>query len=71
MFNTAKLNAAIYAHLAAETATFAYTHTKEFASDHKSELITSGATAVVVGLAARVAGFKAGYAFATNKTPII
>jgi hypothetical protein len=69
MFDTAKLYANAYSHRAAETATTAYKHTKEFTSDHKSELTTAGATAVVVGLAARVAGFKAGYAFAKNGTP--
>lgn len=36
------------------------------AQDHKSELACVGVTTVVVGLAARVAGFKAGYEFAQS-----
>jgi hypothetical protein len=44
-------------------------HAAEFTTDHKSELTTAAATAFVVGLAARVSGFKAGYEFAQNNIP--
>jgi hypothetical protein len=74
MFDTTKIYISAYGHLASEktktASKKAVKHTKEFASDHSSELKTAATTAFVVGLAARVAGFKAGYAFATNKTPL-
>ena len=69
MFDIAKLYASAHAHRLAETAKTAAKQTATFTTDHKSELKTAGATAVVIGLTARVAGFKAGYAFAKNGTP--
>lgn len=61
-FHVAVIYAEAYAHRAIQTAA----NTKEKAIEHKSELACIGGTAVVVGLAARVHGFKAGYEFATN-----
>jgi ribosomal protein L18 len=68
MFDTAKIYVSAHTHLIAEktktVASSASKQTQEFTSDHKSELTAAAATAFVVGLAARAAGFKAGYAFA-------
>jgi hypothetical protein len=69
MFDTTKIVASAYSHRLAETAKTTAKQTATFTSDHKSELKTAGATAVIVGLTARVFGFKAGYAFAKNGTP--
>jgi hypothetical protein len=60
----------LYAHLYAHRAKQAAINTKEYALAHQSELKCIGATSVVVGLAARAAGFKAGYEFAkTSNVP--
>lgn len=58
----------LYAFAAKEYATQAATAVKTYAVDHQSELTCVAATTVVVGLAARVAGFKAGYEFAKSPT---
>ena len=58
--------ARFYTHAYSHRAKQAITNTKERAVEHKSELTCIAATAVVVGLAARVSGFKAGYTFAVN-----
>jgi hypothetical protein len=58
--------ASIYAQLAKYHAKQAATAVKDVAVDHKSELTCIAGTTVVVGLAARINGFKAGYEFATQ-----
>jgi hypothetical protein len=58
---------AIYADVCIDRTKHAAINTKEFAVENKSELTCIAATTVVVGLAARVSGFKAGYAFANNE----
>ena len=54
----------LYAHLAKHHAAKAITTVKVSAVDHKSELTCIAGTTVVVGLVARINGFKAGYEFA-------
>lgn len=56
----ARVYAEAYKYHAARVAT----EVKEIVVEHKSELACIVAASTVVGLAARVAGFKAGYAFA-------
>lgn len=56
----------LYATAYAIRAKEAIADTTTKAIEHKSELTCIAGTAVVVGLAARVSGFKAGYEFAQN-----
>lgn len=56
--------AVLYAHLAKHHAKQAVANTKVKAVEHKSELTCIAATTITVGLAARAAGFQAGYEFA-------
>ena len=58
--------AELYANLYKDRAKKVVVNTKKKAVENKSELTCIAVTTVVVGLTARVAGFKAGYAFATN-----
>jgi hypothetical protein len=58
--------ASLYAHLAKYHAKQAAINVKDAAVEHKSELTCIAATTVVVGVAARVHGFRAGYEFANN-----
>jgi hypothetical protein len=58
--------ATLYAKLAKYHATQAAINVKDAAVDHKSELTCIAGTAAVVGLAARVNGFQAGYEFAKS-----
>ena len=58
--------AGVYATLYKYHAKKAVVNTKEKAVENKSELTCIAVTTVVVGLTARVAGFKAGYAYATD-----
>lgn len=58
----ANMYAATYAHRAKQAAV----HAKDQIVENKSELTRLAATATVVGIAARVNGFKAGYEFAQN-----
>lgn len=58
--------ATVYANAYAHRAKQAVVNTKEKAIENKQEIARLAGTAVVVGVAARVAGFKAGYAFANN-----
>jgi hypothetical protein len=73
MFDTTRIYVSAHTHLIAEktktVASSASKHAAEFTTDHKSELTTAAATAFIVGLAARVSGFKAGYEFAQNNIP--
>jgi hypothetical protein len=62
----ALFTAQLYTVIGAHRAKCAIVNTKNVIIDHKSELACVGATAVVVGTAARVQGFRAGYEFATN-----
>lgn len=57
----------LYARHYAAIAQQAVVNTKDKVIDHKSHLACIGGTAVVVGVAARVHGFQAGYEFATNQ----
>lgn len=63
----AKLYANAYGHRAAQTVKNNADKAVEVVSENKKELTILTATSSVVYLASRVAGFKAGYAFA--KTP--
>jgi hypothetical protein len=56
--------AVLYTAVAKERTKQAVADTKEYAVEHQSQLKCIGATAVVVGLAARATGFQAGYEFA-------
>lgn len=58
----ATLYASAYKHRAMKAAA----HTKDQIVEHKSELACIAVTTVVVGVVARVAGFQAGYEFATT-----
>lgn len=58
--------ATLYANLYAHRAKQAAVNTKDKAIENKQEIARLAGTAVVVGVAARVAGFKAGYEFAQN-----
>lgn len=55
-----------YAHVYAHRAKNAAVRTKDKVIEHKSEMACIGGTAIVVGIAARVNGFQAGYEFAQN-----
>jgi hypothetical protein len=57
---TVAIYAEAYKNRAIESATF----TKDRIIENRAELARLGATAAVVGVAARVVGFKAGYKFA-------
>jgi hypothetical protein len=56
----------VYANLYAHKTKQAIINTKDNAIEHRAEIARLAGTAVVVGVAARVNGFKAGYAFANN-----
>lgn len=56
----ARIYASAHTHRAAQAAVNA----KDFTVEHRAEIARLAATSAVVGVAARVAGFKAGYAFA-------
>jgi hypothetical protein len=56
--------AALYIDAAPHLARKAVVDTKDKVIENKYEIARLGATALVVGVAARVAGFKAGYEFA-------
>ena len=58
--------AELYANLYKDRAKKVVVNTKKKAVENKSELTCIAVTTVVVGLTARVAGFKAGYAFANG-----
>lgn len=58
--------AALYANLYAHRAQQAVVNTKDKAVENKQEIARLAGTAVVVGVAARVAGFRAGYEFAQS-----
>ena len=62
----ARMYATVYATVAANRVVNATQDTIELAKDNQSELACIGGTAVVVGLAARVNGFRAGYAYAQS-----
>lgn len=66
LMSNALVYANLYTQLAAHRAKQALVNTKDAAIDHKSELTCVAATTVVVGLTARVVGFRAGYEFANN-----
>jgi hypothetical protein len=61
--------ASLYAQLYAHKAQQAAINAKDFAVENRSEIGRLAGTAAVVGVAARVNGFKAGYAFAQANTP--
>lgn len=58
------LTTALYADHYLNNAKQTVIHTKDKVIENQAELARLGATAVVVGVAARVCGFKAGYKFA-------
>lgn len=58
--------ATIYVQHYAQCAKQVVVNTKDQAVENKREIAILTGTAVVVGVAARVAGFKAGYKFAQN-----
>lgn len=62
----ASLYAKLYAHRAKRAATDTTKKIADTAVENQSELTCIGVTAVVVGVAARACGFKAGYAFAKS-----
>lgn len=57
---------ALYAQLYAHKTKKAAINTKNNAIEHRAEIARLAGTAVVVGVAARVNGFKAGYEFAQS-----
>jgi hypothetical protein len=61
---------ALYAQLYARKAQQAAISAKDSAVENRNEIARLAGTAVVVGVAARVNGFKAGYEFAKNSTPV-
>jgi hypothetical protein len=59
---------AIYAQHYAHNAKQAVINTKDLAVENRNEIARIAGTAVVVGVAARVNGFKAGYKFAQSNS---
>lgn len=66
----AALYADRYARTAAKAVAVSTKTAAQAAQDRKSELACVAGTAVVVGLVARVDGFKAGYELANNRVTI-
>jgi len=62
------LTAALYTDLCARNTKQAVVNTKDKIIENKAELARLGVTTVVVSVAARACGFRAGYKFAMNQT---
>lgn len=67
MFDNATFYALYAVHAVTHNAKRAAVNTKEYIADHKTEIAVVAGTSAVVGIAARVDGFKAGYEFAQNQ----
>ena len=66
MFDNTKFRIAYYSYAAKERVLESAHDTKEFVTEHKSEMTRTAAISTLVYVGARINGFKAGYEFAKN-----